>query len=473
MVKAYHEYVSRCQFLLQQGKAVADILFLIPEGAPNIFTPPESALSGTSTMPDRKGYNFDGCWPSQLNQAEVQDGSIVFPKGSRYEVLVLPSGDYITEELLKKIIQLTSEGATIVGNPRVKSHGLTGYPQSDNKIHEIAEKFWGSTLIPEKLQKRTFGKGTIYWGEDLESGKDQTLYPSYELISSLLLEKGVEEDFLCSDEIRYTHRRDAGYDIYFVANTRDNQIQTEVSFRTSRGQPELWDPVTGTKRALPDFKKLNDRTVIPLHFFPNESYFIVFSELAESAESGSNFLESMTHQTIEGPWEVSFDSVFGGPKQIQFPELIDWSSHKEEGIKYYSGIASYTNTFKWEGSSEEKDQYFLHLGEVNHMAKVFLNEIEVGTVWTAPWRQDVTSYLQEGENQLEIRVANLWANRLIGDADKMEDGRIDGKWAPWLNDGSGPKNTFSFITRKYYSKEDQLLKSGLIGPVIIQSINQN
>ena len=107
------------------------------------------------------------------------------------------------------------------------------------------------------------------------------------------------------------------------------------------------------------------------------------------------------------------------------------------------------------------------------MAKVFLNGIEIGTVWTAPWRLDVTSFLKEGENRLEIQVSNLWANRLIGDANKMENGRIDGEWAPWLKDGSGPKNTISFITRKYYSKEDQLLKSGLMGPVTIQSINKN
>jgi hypothetical protein len=91
MVDAYHQYVARCQFLLQQGRTVADILYLTPEGAPHVFLPPESAIDSTdSFLPDRKGYNFDACPPSMLYQAEVKNRKIIFPSGAEYQVLVIP-----------------------------------------------------------------------------------------------------------------------------------------------------------------------------------------------------------------------------------------------------------------------------------------------------------------------------------------------------------------------------------------------
>ena len=468
MVKAYHEYIARCQFLLQQGRPVADILFLVPEGAPNIFIPPKSALSGTTNMPDRKGYNFDGCWPSQLMLAEVVDGSIVFPSGSRFEVLVLPSDKYISEPLLDKIIQLTAQGATVMGNPRIKSHGLSGYPKSDQRILELSNEFWGSTTVPSGLEEKTYGNGRIYWGQDLESEVEFQLFPEYGVLTNILANSGVEEDLTSSDSIRYTHIQGESHDIYFVSNTRNQKVITQVTFRSSNGSPELWDPVTGTKRILPNFIKSGSSTTIPLEFFPHESYFIVFEGLSKKADSKENFFQTTTHLEVNGPWDVTFDQQFGGPGKVQFKELEDWAQQDEVAIKYYSGIAKYENTFTWDRSSGSNST-FLDLGKVKNMAKVFLNGEEVGTVWTAPWRVEVSKYLREGENKLEIQIANLWANRLIGDANSMSRGRVDGEWEQWLSDGTGPKDTYAFITRKYYSEKDQLLVSGLLGPVTIQS----
>ncbi|MBL7970702.1 MAG: hypothetical protein JNL03_04205, partial [Prolixibacteraceae bacterium] len=80
MASGYHTYISRCSFMLQQGQAVADVLYLTPEGAPHVFRPPHSAMEGNDTIPDRKGYNFDGCSPEMLiAHAKVENNKIVFP----------------------------------------------------------------------------------------------------------------------------------------------------------------------------------------------------------------------------------------------------------------------------------------------------------------------------------------------------------------------------------------------------------
>ena len=137
---AYHAYLARCQHMLRRGLPVADILYLAPEGAPHVFRPPGSALRGD--LPDRRGYNFDGCEPETLIQrASVKDGRIVFPDGMSYRVLVLPRFDTMTPVLLRKIQQLVDGGATVIGSPPRKSPSLLDYPHATNRSPNWPPKF--------------------------------------------------------------------------------------------------------------------------------------------------------------------------------------------------------------------------------------------------------------------------------------------------------------------------------------------
>jgi len=143
MVSDYHNYMTRCQFLLSQGSYVADILYLTPEGAPQVFLPPITATEGTEVMPDKKGFAFDGCSPKMLmRNASVQNGRITFPGGSSYSILVLPDIETMTPELLTKIGELAQAGARIIGNPPKKSPSLVGYPQCDSIVRELGEEIW-------------------------------------------------------------------------------------------------------------------------------------------------------------------------------------------------------------------------------------------------------------------------------------------------------------------------------------------
>src|SRR5665213_2930047 len=307
MVSAYHRYISRCQFILQKGKAVADILYLTPEGAPQIFLPPPSALAGNDTIPDRKGYNFDGCSPVQLYAASVKDNKVVFPGGASYSLLVLPSVKTMTPALLEKIQSLISDGATVVGMPPLKSPGLSGFPACDQKVQSIAKEIWGNTEVPAIKTEHTYGKGKVIWGGEFAATTDNSLYPSYELTAAILSKMSLPEDFKSSGPVRYTHRTTKDWDIYFVSNRTAESINTNCQFRTTKGTPELWDPLTGKIRALPEYKMKNEITTIPLQFDSFQSFFIVFSNnKLESSSQKKNFPLKKEVATLNSPWVVSF-----------------------------------------------------------------------------------------------------------------------------------------------------------------------
>jgi len=509
LVNDYHRYLSRCQFMLRQGKYVADICYLLPEGAPNVFVPAPSAFTGDKWTPDRKGYNFDACPPNALIElAEVRNGKIVFPSGAAYHLLVLPEVQAMTPGLLQKIESLVKAGAKIVGSPPKKSPSLSGYPACDQEVINLVEQLWGSMEIPSKVSKHKYGLGTIYWGGELaetdaanyalDPSADMILdeqnsdyaeglfghdgirpgspYPDYEVTANLLREMKLVEDFSSDAALRYSHLQDAERDIFFVANTMEKFTETTCRFRTERGKPELWDPVTGEIRPLPVFEQANGITSIPMEFDAFQSYFLVFPEKGNICGTGKESGENFTHLTdlmeVEGAWSVSFDPVWGGPGDVKFETLVDWTERPEEGIRYYSGIASYTNSFEMGKLPYPDDQsrIFLDLGKVMDMAGIRLNGKELGVVWTAPWQLDITEALQAGENLLEIRVANRWINRLIGDEFLPFDGVQNGQLPEWLtSDKARTSGRYTFTTFNCFTKESPLQPSGLLGPVTLKT----
>lgn len=475
MAAAYHRYISRCQFILQQGKSVAEILYLTPEGAPQVFLPPPSALDGNDTLPDRKGYNFDGCSPGQLYSAFVQDHKIVFPGGASYRLLVLPASKTMTPALLEKIRKLVKEGATVVGEPPVKSPGLSGFPECDQSVQSIAAELWGTKASPAKKTEHIYGKGKVISGVSLTAHKE-SLYPEYKLIAELLDQMHVPINFESTGPIRYSHRSLSGLDIYFVSNRTDQSVKTDCKFRTINGMPELWDPVTGKNRLLPEFTTNEVHTIVPLQFAPYQSFFIVFAGgKSQPLASEKNFSATTNVVTLTGDWSVSFDPKWGGSGKVTFDHLADWSDRPEPGIKYFSGIATYSKTFDLSASSVGgHGKLYLDLGEVKNVARVRLNGHDLGVLWTAPWEVDITSIIKEKGNQLEIEVANLWPNRLIGDQQFPDDGVTNGKWPSWLMEKTKrpPRSRFTFTNFNPYKKDSPLLKSGLIGPVNIMGNRQ-
>ncbi len=480
MVGAYHEYLTRCSEILRQGVTVSDILYLTPEGTPHIFMPPPSALEGRGVLADKKGYGFDGCSPKILMaRAEVKEGLITFAGGTSYRLMVLPQSETMTPALLAKIRDLVKAGAIIVGNPPLKSPSLMGYPACDAEVLALAKELWGGMEAPPSVTGRSYGKGMIHWGGDLSkpSGvfeERQTLpslYPSYELTATILKDMGIRQDFTATGPVRYGHRRTEDRDIYFVSNRTEAPIAVECRFRTDRGTPQLWDPVTGEQRALPQYLTSDGLTVIPMEFDAYQSFFVMFggNDRKRGEKAERNFPELNPLHQLSGAWEVAFDPKWGGPVKVTFDTLRDWTTRPEPGIRYYSGIATYRKSFKLDRIPEGKT--FLDLGVVRDMARVRLNGKDLGVIWCAPWRTDISEVLKTGANQVEIEIANRWTNRMIGDK-QPADSAVRTVVAPpgFMGGQTFKAGRYTYCLDNLYHLKSPLLPSGLIGPVQLMSI---
>jgi hypothetical protein len=487
MSSAYHLYLARCQHLLRRGLPVADVCFLVAEGAPHVFRAPESALRGSP--PDHLGYAFDACAPETLRASlEVKDGALVFPDGMSYRVLVLPERETMTPGLLKKIRDLVAAGATVVGPRPRKSPGLAGFPGCDAEVEALAEELWGN-CDGERVTQRRFGRGMVVWEKGPVSSfpapaavRNETWdvgppplsspeqYGDYKIVTRLLEQTGLPPDFESDRNIRFAHRRDGGTDIYFLSNADPRRVEAVCLFRVAGRRPELWDAVTGEIREAENYRLEAGRTSVPLVFEPHQSFFVVFRKSGpKKGTKGENVAALEAVVRLEGPWEVSFDRKWGGPERVAFEKLEDWTKRPEEGIVHYSGVASYRNSFVLEPS---KKRLWLDLGTVHNLAAVSLNGRECGFVWCSPWRLEVTGAAVPGVNTLEVRVANLWVNRLIGDErhpSEEEYGREGNllRWPAWLHRGTARPSPgrLAFATWKHYTRDSPLLPSGLLGPV--------
>ncbi|WP_244889432.1 glycosyl hydrolase [Pedobacter antarcticus] len=467
MAGSYHDYVTRSQYLLQQGRTVADILYLTPEGSPLVFVPPSTAIVG-DTIGDRRGYNFDGCSPLQLLKASVKNKHVVFPGGASYRILVLPAYESMTPALLTKIGELVSAGATVVGSPPRRSPSLVNYPACDQQVLTMSKTIWGGSQNPAQETFRSYGKGQLIWGGQVSRNLDG-LYPRYETTAKILSALDLIEDFKADGPVRYTHRTDENWDLYFVSNTTDRQVDLTAEFRSVKGSPEFWNAVTGKITHTDQFETIGQKTLVPLQLDAYESIFVLFSAdntwkpaLIKKKKSLDPVL------TLGGPWDVKFDPLWGGPANQVFPTLTDWSKNENEGIKYYSGTAVYQKEFDLSASDlKAETPVYLDLGKVKNMARIKLNGKDLGVVWTAPWRVDISGLLKK-KNKLSIEIVNLWPNRLIGDEHKPFDGVVNDQWPAWLlNNQPRTSGRYTFTSSQPYKADTPLFESGLLGPVTI------
>lgn len=481
LVPAYHAYLARCQHLLRLGRPVADVCFLNAEGAPHVFRPPPSATRGSP--PDHLAYRFDGCAPEALvEHAIVRDGTLVFPGGTAYRVLVLPGRPTMTPALLRKIRDLVRAGAVVIGPRPRKSPSLAGYPACDTEVAAMAEEMWGAERSDEgPRREHRLGAGRVFEIPPTlpavgESAPEPDQYGPFGPVAEVLDRLGVPPDFEADAPLRYTHRRGDDWDLYFVANPDPGPRTVTATFRVRGRQPELWDPLTGARRDLPAFGADGSRTRVPLSFEGHQSWFVVFRRPSTGGDpAAANFPTARELAEVSGPWDLSFDPAWGGPARVRFERLEDWSRHPEEGIRYYSGIATYRAAFDLPpGTESGPGNLALALGEVKNLAGVRLNGEDLGTVWCAPWRVDITRAVRSKANRLEIRVANLWPNRLIGDERFPPDAEYDRggnlkQWPDWLRAGQArpEPRRLGFATWRHFDRASPLLPSGLLGPVRI------
>jgi hypothetical protein len=252
--------------------------------------------------------------------------------------------------------------------------------------------------------------------------------------------------------IVWCHRRTATADIYFLSNQDSQTKAGAATFRVVGKRPELWDPVDGKVRKAVSFSTLPGQIRVPLELPPNGSVFVVFRELTgPAAPEGTNTLQFTEVLNLAQPWTIQFTAAAGGPSApVNWTELKDWSRDSDLQIRYYSGTAIYRGKFDLpSGIGRSGHRVFLNLGIVKELARIRLNGTDLGVVWTAPWRVEVTGKLRQAGNDLEIEVTNLWTNRLVGDQSVAPGQRI------------------TKTNLKLSSKNMNLSPSGLLGPVTL------
>ncbi len=444
--KPWLSYLGRCQAMLQSGLFVADVLYYNGDGAPNLVESKHTdpSLGG--------GYDYDVCNSEVLlTRLSVKNGRLVLPDGMSYRLLVLPENKTMPVAVATKIHDLVKAGATIVGPRPETDPGLKNYPACDQEIQKIAAAVWGKCDGISTLES-AYGKGRVFWKKPLRD---------------ILQADGVAPDFEFRGSpswVDYIHRRAGDAEIYFVVHRGGPPAQGDFIFRVSGMQPELWNPVDGTMRPLPDFKELEDgRTVVPMSFEPEQSLFVVFREKGRKTETKSpkpvkNFPTVTPVMEIAGPWTVRFDPKWFYPTdglsgdaakgRFVFDQLEDWTKRTEPAIQYFSGTARYRKVFQLPADLSPK--LFLDLGTVKEMARVKLNGRDLGVVWCHPWRVDIGKAVKPGENHLEIDVVNLWPNRLAGDSKLPAD----------------QKRTKTNIP---IDPNQPLIPSGLLGPVRVMA----
>jgi hypothetical protein len=417
-------YLKRCNYMLQQGNYVADVAYFIGEDAPKMTGITDPALP--------KGYSFDYINAEViLKRATVSNGRMHIKGGMSYALLVLPPLETMRPLLLKKIVEMASQGLHIMGQLPVRSPSLEGFPQADNEVVELAKQ--------------------------LKRSKN---YLNHHDIAKTLAEQNLGPDFNEEGEtsILFIHRKLAGGELYFISNQKEETIEFSPSFRVKHAVPELWDPLNGEIRLLKGFTVKGDRTTVPLKLAPLQSVFLFFKNGATQGSTVKdpgidlNFPTPLAQVTINSPWTVKFDESLRGPKApVIFESLTDWTERPEDAIKYYAGTAIYSNIFKVKPPASG-EKIYLNIGALNGMAKVKVNGKYLGGIWTAPWKLDISKALKNGENELEISVVNNWMNRLIGDSKLPPEER---KTATFVNP---------------YRPDSSLQPSGLIGPVVIERV---
>jgi hypothetical protein len=429
--RGFTDYLARCQLLLRQGRFVADVLYYNGDGCP-CYVEPKHVDPGLGP-----GYDYDVCGTEALlTRLAVRDHQLMVPDGPSYDLLVLPPDRALPLAVVKRLADLATAGATILGPPPEREPGLRNYPAGDAEVAAAAQRLWGSDRQP--AGERKVGEGRVIWGRtprQVLAGDGRG--PDFEVGGG---QPGAFVDFI--------HRRTDEAEIYFLANRREREEAFEARFRVAGRQPELWDAVSGAGREAEAFSTDGQVTQLPLTLPPHGSLFVVFRRPADPARPAAPAAEPRVLADLDGPWTVAFDPEWLAPTPapgatLTFAGLDDWARRPEDGVKHFSGTATYRRGFTLAAVPR---RLWLDLGTVRELARVRLNGQDLGLVWCAPWRVELTAAAVAGDNKLEIEVTNLWPNRLIGDAALPAAQRLT-------------------RTNVAFRADQPLLPSGLLGPV--------
>ncbi|MBK7134650.1 MAG: hypothetical protein IPH69_18100 [Bacteroidales bacterium] len=433
MVKPFFDYLSRNSYIFQETKFVADVVWYYGDKVPN------SAAPQNTHFRVGPGYDYEVINTDILvNNLSVKNGRLTLPDGSSFSLLAIEKEKVRNPLVEQKLKKLSAEGAVITGTD------------------------------PDEMLKYLTLKPDFVYRDD----------------NSFLLD--------------YIHYQKDNLDFYFIRNTTDEWISKAMRISSEKGKvPELWDPLTGeivpvriykAQTAISIYPSLFLHMVQPLSFFrqsePTQLYTNIridtqdppyLQYLADGVTiiTPGAYRQLNQHDRkkvidrsilkLDGQWKVTFPSGRGAPSTYQMENLVSLSESPEPGVKYFSGIATYEKPFSFRFGKEPMNdkKIYLDLGVIEEVAEVWLNNKLIGTTWAKPHRFDITGLVIHGENYLTVKVANTWSNRIIGDAQTGEK---------YTRTNITHTNVPGYGKANVPWREVPLNKSGLIGPVTIETI---
>ena len=426
--RGFWDYQARCAGLMRKGIPVIDLCVFAGDNAPVKLL--------TYRLPEiPEGYDFDVCTADALlSRMKACDGKIVLPNGMSYRMLVVQRNGDITLDVLKHIASLVEQGVPLYG-PRPKGSGSLADMKYEKEYENLLDALWGEG--DEVSGCHVYGKGRVYWGMSLQEALEHAgIVPDIDLKSGNTPK----------DKVYFAHRRLKDAEVYFLNNHSKRDFSDTVILRTDARYAEYWEPTAGKRfrlEAVPGESGL----AVKLLLRPEESGFIIASNYSSvSIPLRIDVKENI--ESIEGDWAVYFDPQWGGPGEVVFPKLIDWTQNEDKRIRYYSGTAIYRKNIQL-NNINKKERVWLRFPKLCSMARVVINNQEVSTIWCSPWEADLTPFIREGNNKLEIYVTNSLMNRMIGDATLPQDSR------------------YTYAYPEIVTSRDKLVSSGIIGDVFL------
>ena len=403
--KGFVDYITRCQTMLQKGKPVVDIAVYTGDELPSRALTPDKIVP---MLPDLFGDKRVASEKERL--AHAGQPMTESPVGVKHSAGILDLKDWV--------------------NP------LHGYHyDSMNKDALLYQSFnYKALVVPEGVRISAQAKNRI----------NELRYQGVQVIERPYHQSELENrapDAILPAGIAYAHRADSDFDIYFLSNQTNQEQTFKPTFRQHSGSAVLYNPLTDEKMAY------NGTVTLP----PYGSVFVSFGQSIDSHIGKKSFPRGETKIPTGGiitqPWDVSFREA--GLK-LDDQQPFDWSSHENEKIRYFSGHARYSTTWKLKRRAVPKKRAWLSFPNVKDIAHVWINGKDCGIVWTAPYELEITGALKRGRNKIEIEVVNTWHNALRG-ADQGK-APYEGIWT----------------NAKYRAAGSQLLSAGLVEqPILI------
>jgi hypothetical protein len=484
----FFQYLNRSQFLLQQGLPVNDLLYYYGDNVPNFVR-----LKSDDPARVLPGYDYDVTdTDALLRRFTFAGGALRTTEGIRYRALALPVSRIFPLSVLKFMERYAEAGGTLIGERPLRSPGIVS-AADELSFQKIVRRLWSSCETSADHHV-SIGMGSLYCTTN-----------SHDALVAMGVAPDMQEVEVAKTVVDYVHRRTADADIYFIRNTTNMPVVTNVMLRVGGRQPEFFHADTGAIKKSLLFKPTSDgRTLVPLTLEARGSVFVILrgpssanyvtslarngklmydsgkiatgslpGDFSVEQKNGAVVLSGLTpgvydlvfsngtkatvsaegRQTmnVAGPWTLSFPGGWGAPSHVEVGRLRSWTEFDDPGIRYFSGRATYRTTLLLtDQQAITASSSVLKLGDVHEVAAVRINGKDAGVVWKAPYALEVGGLLHAGENLIEVDVTNLWPNRLIGDAQDP-----NAKHYTWTN------------IRKY-TKVSPLLPSGMMGPVTLE-----